>query len=125
MPQAEALVIAGKLGLTWEEFQKDYLDDTWPGVRTVLARHISGRCIFLEPQPDGLVYFCRIQTFKPVSCIEWQADLSKEDCRAGLSQNWQLEVDPENRLCGPPKKVAAFNRLLEELGQGTTQTGHD
>lgn len=125
MHLAEAQGIAENLGLTWEQFQSDYLDPAWPGVRTVIARHGEGGCVFLDAQPGGRVFFCRIQPFKPASCIEWQADLSKADCRSGLTQHWRLEVDAENRLTGAPEDLTAFNALLAELEGESTQTGRD
>ncbi|MDV2990192.1 MAG: YkgJ family cysteine cluster protein [Dehalogenimonas sp.] len=125
MPLAEAQAIATRLGLTWEEFERDYLDPAWPGVRTVIARHTGGRCVFLEPQPGGRVFFCRIQPFKPAACIDWQADLAKGDCQAGLERYWQLGVDAESRLTGTAKDLAEFKNLLKNLAGGATQAGRD
>ena len=115
MPIDEARRIAGRLGLSWEEFQLDYLDPAWPGSRTVLAVHRDGKCVFLEQQPDERVFFCHIQPFKPASCIEWNAGLEKNDCRQGLAGCWKLHVDADGRVTGAVLDIEAFNSLLATL----------
>ncbi|MEN8613796.1 YkgJ family cysteine cluster protein [Dehalogenimonas sp. THU2] len=114
MPLEEAHRIAATLGIGWEEFQREYLDPAWPGVRTVLVRHAGGHCLFLERQPDERVFFCRIQAFKPASCIEWQADLSKQDCREGLA-SWHLCVGATGCIEGAPSDIEEFDALIDAL----------
>jgi Fe-S-cluster containining protein len=111
----EAHKIANKLRIDWEKFEEDYLDNSWPGVRTVLLRHKDGHCLFLQPQPDGKVFFCRVHQFKPESCIQWNADLNKKDCREGLSKYWKLHVDEEGKIAGEAGDVEAFDTLLGRL----------
>ncbi|XUX00257.1 MAG: YkgJ family cysteine cluster protein [Dehalogenimonas sp.] len=111
----EAHNIADKLRIEWDEFEKDYLDGAWPGTRTVLLGHREGHCVFLEPQPDNRVFFCRIQKFKPESCIQWKADADKKDCQEGLEQLWDLGTDAEGQFTGDPGKVRELNAFLETL----------
>ncbi len=111
----EAHKIANKLRIEWATFEEDYIDNSWPGVRTVLLQHRGGHCIFLEPQPDGKVFFCRVHKFKPQSCIQWNADLNKRDCQEGLAKFWNLAVDAEGQIAGAAGDVAALNELLGKL----------
>lgn len=64
MTIGEAHRIAEKLRIEWDTFESGYLDNAWPGVKTVLLRHSGGHCVFLEPQPGDRTFFCRIQKFK-------------------------------------------------------------
>ena len=125
MPLEEAYRIAATMGIGWEEFQEEYLDPTWPGIRTVLAKHNGDGCVFLVRQPDERVFFCRIQSFKPASCIEWQAGLSKQDCRDGLAQHWKLNVNSEGSIQGSDTDMGAFQVLLIQLDAGSTDPGRD
>jgi hypothetical protein len=112
----EAHNIADRLGLSWEEMEAEYIDHSWPGVRTVLLRQRGGQCVFLDRQTDARIAFCRIQPFKPTSCIEWNADLDKKDCREGLAQYWKLNVDAEGKIEGAAGDIEGFNALLSRLG---------
>ncbi len=115
----EAHNIADKLGIDWDKFEAEYIDNSWPGVRTVLLRHSGGHCVFLERQADERVFFCRIQPFKPRSCTEWNADLDKKDCREGLSRYWNLAAGAEGGIEGTTPDVEAFNAFLSSLDAGT------
>ena len=119
MPIDEARNIASKLGIDWDKFEAEYIDDSWPGVRTLMLRHRGGHCVFLEQQPDDRVFFCRIQLFKPASCIEWQASLDKKDCREGLLRLWNLSADAEGKLEGAAADIEAIKVLLSSLDAGT------
>jgi hypothetical protein len=111
----EAHNIADRLGLSWEEMEAEYVDHSWPGVRTVLLRQRGGKCVFLDRQPDDRVAFCRVQPFKPASCIEWNADLAKKDCREGLAHYWKLAVDAEGNIAGAAADIEDLNGLLLKL----------
>lgn len=111
----EAHNIADRLRIAWDDFEAEYIDNSWPGVRTVLLRHSGGHCVFLEPQPDGKVFFCRVHTFKPQSCIEWNADADKKDCREGLVRYWNLGINTEGNFTGEASDVAELNALLTQL----------
>ena len=115
MTTNEAHNIADRLGIEWERFESEYVDNSWPGVRTLLLRHRSGHCVFLEPQAGGKVFFCRVHKFKPGSCIDWNADLDKKDCREGLVKYWKLAVDAKGEIIGEAGDVAALDDLLVEL----------
>ena len=115
MPLSEAQLISDKLGMNWPDFQRDCLDLTWPGVHTFLLKHQDGRCVFLEPQLDSRVFFCRIQTFKPAACREWEADFDKQDCREGLARYWRLKYDAENRVTGDAADMALFNNFIRQV----------
>lgn len=116
MTREEAEHIARELGLVWDSFRRDYLDASWPGHHTFLARHTDQGCVFLEPQPDGRAFFCRIQPFKPADCRAWQASLVKDDCREGLRHYWNLETDDRGEISADPSAQAEFRALLERLG---------
>jgi Fe-S-cluster containining protein len=116
MTRDEAELIARELGLDWADFFREYLDPAWPSHHTFLARHNERGCVFLEPQSDSRVFFCRIQPFKPADCRDWQASLDKDDCRQGLKELWGLEPDDRGNITGNPAVLEEFRGLLEKLG---------
>ena len=120
MPLDEAHFIAEKLGIDWDSFYEQYIDPSWPGVTTLLLRHQDGHCVFLERQTDERVFFCRIHSFKPVSCIDWHADLSKQDCQNGLLRFWNLKVAPGGLFEGTDAAKKSFTVFLSRLQPGST-----
>lgn len=115
LPLSEAEIISDKLGMSWPDFQTQYLDPAWPGIQTVLLKHQDGRCVFLEPQSDHRYFFCRIQSYKPAVCLSWEADFTKPDCREGLGRYWKLKFDAENRVTGDTADMANFNGFMKQI----------
>jgi Fe-S-cluster containining protein len=117
MTIGEAHRIAEKLRIEWDTFESGYLDNAWPDVKTVLLRHSGGHCVFLEPQINGKIFFCRIQKFKPDSCVEWNADADKKDCRDGLARCWNLKVDKAGHFVGEAADVVSLQAFIVSLEQ--------
>ncbi|MEL7562692.1 YkgJ family cysteine cluster protein [Dehalogenimonas sp. 4OHTPN] len=115
MTIGEAHRIAEKLRIEWDTFESGYLDNAWPGVKTVLLRHSGGHCVFLEPQPGDRTFFCRIQKFKPASCVEWNADADKKDCRDGLAKSWNLGFDEAGHFVGKAENIASLQAFIVSL----------
>jgi Fe-S-cluster containining protein len=111
----EARRVADALDVAWPVFQADYLDHSWPGASTVLVKHRDSRCLFLEPQPQAGVFFCRIHAFKPASCLDWQAGTGKKECRDGLGKYWRLGIDDHGDFTGSADDIARFNSLMASL----------
>jgi Fe-S-cluster containining protein len=115
MELEEAHTVANRLGLEWQTFLDDYSDPRWPGTRSVLLRHSLYGCLFLD-QPEGSPFgLCRIHSFKPQCCRDWQARLWKKECRQGLSKFWGLSVDDNNQITGSPEAVQVFQTYLKTL----------
>ncbi len=74
--------IASNLGLSRAAFAARYLapHPSRPGRQ--LFRKRTGPCPFLAGQAGETS--CSIYAFKPAACQDWQATLSKDECRAGL-----------------------------------------
>ncbi|AKG53223.1 hypothetical protein DGWBC_0544 [Dehalogenimonas sp. WBC-2] len=125
MPLVEAHLIAGKLGIAWDSFYEQFIDPSWPGVKTLLLKHQDGQCVFLERQADKRVFFCRIQSFKPVSCIDWNADLVKQDCQEGLRQFWGLKATLGGVIEGTESSKEAFSVFLSRLRSDSTVFKHN
>ncbi len=108
----EATGIAARLGLSWNDFLKEYTDPRWQSQHSVLLRQTLHGCLFLD-QPVGSVFgLCRIHAFKPKCCREWQAKIWKKECRQGLSKFWGLCVDEDDCITGQPEEIAVFQNLL-------------
>ncbi len=93
----------------------DYTDRRWPGTRSYLLAHKNGACVFLEESGDKQQALCRIHTFKPASCLDWKADLGKDECQSGLQTKFGLTVDAQGRICGEPAQIAAFESYIASL----------
>ena len=78
----EAHRIADSLGIPWNEFREVYLESDDFGDTAFLIRHRSGSCIFLRFEEDQSAT-CTIQSFKPLSCMEWNASLERSICQEG------------------------------------------
>lgn len=113
LSQMEARRIADGLGLAGTEFRDRYADPRWSGT-DFLLRQENGACVFLRYEESNRTS-CLIQAFKPASCQEWGASLSREECREGLSQHWGLAVSPSGRLEGSQGAREHFQTFLESL----------
>jgi hypothetical protein len=112
---AEAHLIADALGVTWQQFTEEYIDERWPGTQSLLIRQNHGLCVFLKtcrhkgcpPTADCLIHY-----FKPLCCREWKTALDRPECQQGLKQQWGLTVDSSRGLRGPEDKLKAFARYI-------------
>jgi uncharacterized protein len=112
---AEAQRIAGQLGLTGEDFRDRYADPRWPGERSVLVRQENGCCPFLQRADENGDELCVIQSFKPLSCLEWTSGLDRRECQAGLGRRWGIVVDASGELSGPDEGMRGFRSFLGSL----------
>jgi Fe-S-cluster containining protein len=117
MTLAEARSIAARLAIPWQEFVDRYLDSRWPGVDTFLARHVNGACVFFDWQVDSNCGFCRIHSYKPKPCSDWEANTSKMECRQGLKKLWNLELADDGSIIGSEDKKHHFQMFLNSITQ--------
>jgi Fe-S-cluster containining protein len=117
MTLAEVQNIAEKLSLSWQEFADKYLDPRWPGVNTFLARHENGACVFFDWHSDRKFGFCRIHSYKPKPCSDWEANTSKIECRQGLKNLWNLELADDGSVIGSEEIKYRFEKFLDSINQ--------
>lgn len=115
---AEARLIAGKLGISWEEWLNNYADVRWPGERSLLIRQKNGACIFLE-QFSPVLTSCAIHCFRPLACSGWNQGSFRVECRQGLSWYWHLEVAESGELVGLVENLAGFEMFLQSLNEAS------
>jgi hypothetical protein len=115
MTLAEAKAIALRLSVSWQEFVADYLDPRWPGKDTFLARHMEGKCVFLDMAADSKFGLCRIHTFKPRPCIDWQAGAEKKECQQGLLRYWNLKIGEDGTMRGSQPALNNFQTFIESM----------
>jgi Fe-S-cluster containining protein len=106
--------LAEKMGLDWEIFKSKYLESYYVATDRFLIRQIDDRCIFLY-QVNKKQALCRINSIKPSSCFEWQAGTSKHECRIGLKQIWDLDVDPDGQIMGIEANVRNFDLFINSI----------
>jgi len=104
----EARQIADELGFDWDEWLDRYVDQSWPGIDSLLLRQCEGACVFLEHVEGSNMTRCLIQPFKPSSCREWIPTLYRRECRKGLVKYWQLTVSRSGQLEGAKEKLRDF-----------------
>jgi Fe-S-cluster containining protein len=112
----EARQIANVLGLAWDEWLDSYIDQSWPGIESLLLRRCKGACVFLEQIKDGNMTRCIIQSFKPSSCREWMPSLYQRECQQGLAQCWELTVNSLGQVEGSRQKLLDFYSFIESVG---------
>lgn len=115
MSVTEARRIASTLELSWDEFQGKYLDPEWPGVESLLLIHRDGACVFLDIDTGTRTTTCRIQSFKPSSCLDWSSGANKPECQQGLAKYWGLVVDSSGKIRGSEEQMGRFQSFLEAL----------
>jgi Fe-S-cluster containining protein len=76
--------ITGFLGITGEDWVRDYDDTRWQYSEYRLIRHINGACAFLRY--DGDFTTCSIEPVKPKCCRDWEPGPDKKECRQGLEK---------------------------------------
>jgi len=111
----EARQIADELGFAWDDWLDRYVDQSWPGVDSLLLRQCEGACVFLEHVEGSNMTHCLIQPFKPSSCREWKPGLYRRECREGLVKYWQLTVSRSGQLGGAKEKLRDFHSFIESL----------
>jgi len=111
----ESRLIAGRLGMSLQQFLDDCTDARWPGTETHLLRHADGKCLFLEQQAGKTKWLCRIHAFKPDCCLQWAAGPEKKECLRGLSLYWGLSVDDSGNLTGSATDLEYFRDFLKTL----------
>jgi hypothetical protein len=109
-------MIAGKLGIRWKDFIRDYTDPRWPGTESFLLRKNNGICLFLKASTDKKQNLCLIHGFKPSCCLEWESGLEQRECREGLKTAWDLTVDSSGQISGTPEKLAEFENFIKSQG---------
>ena len=76
--------ISAYLGITPDEWKREYDDPRWRYSRFNLIRHVNGTCVFLRYE-DGLAT-CTIQPVKPKCCHDWEPGPDRKECREGLEK---------------------------------------
>ncbi len=111
----EARQITDELGFAWDDWLDRYVDQSWPGVDSLLLRQCEGVCVFLEYIEGSNMTHCLIQPFKPSSCRIWTPSLYRRECRDGLAKYWKLTVSPAGQLEGTKEKLGDFHSFIESL----------
>jgi Fe-S-cluster containining protein len=96
-----------------EEFISKYADLRWPGLERYLLRQEEEECAFLEHRDKEA--FCSIHYVKPQACHDWTASLYRRECRQGLAETWQLEVNAAGQITGPDEKQRLFKEFMNSL----------
>jgi uncharacterized protein len=109
----EADRLAERLGLGLIELKALYADPRWPGTDKFLLRQTATSCPFLTQKDKE--FKCTIHDIRPRACREWSAGLDRRECREGLAACWQLSLNAENEVEGPPAQVEAFRDFLNGL----------
>jgi Fe-S-cluster containining protein len=117
MTSDESYALAERLGISQLEFEYNYLDPHWPFPGTVVLRHNAGRCLFLDQPADSILGLCRIHSFKPFCCRQWQASLDHKECRQGLNRYWGLSVGENGELKGSPEDMLCFQAFTDFLSE--------
>jgi Fe-S-cluster containining protein len=76
--------ITASLGITVDEWERQYDDSRWRYSEYNLIRHVNGGCAFLTYK-DG-VAACAIHPVKPECCRNWAPGPGRRECREGLEQ---------------------------------------
>jgi Fe-S-cluster containining protein len=87
----EIVCIARNLGISPEEFTLRYLR-TVPGTGLQLIQNSEDKCPFLTWEGTGERAYCAIYDVRPAACRDWEAKLSKPECRKGLARLKASEV---------------------------------
>jgi len=118
----EARLIAHKLGVSWQDFKAEYADPRWPFDHSLLLRHLNGACPFLQVNCDRKEGLCRIHSYKPACCREWEYKMDRADCREGLKAVWDLEISESGKVCGKREKLDEFSAFLRSISSPDSDT---
>jgi len=111
---AEAIAIAGSMGMERWDWVGRYCDPRWHDTRRHLIRHDEDGCVFLD-RSRGDVALCSIYSVRPSACRDWAAGVFKPACQDGLRRYWQVEVDDEGQLRGSEEALARLDTFLHSL----------
>ncbi len=111
----EARRISDGLGISWDEFQKDYLDQRWLGYDSFLLRRHNGVCIFLQNAGDNGQASCLVHSSKPTACRLWTPGPYQRECQIGLVKYWNLIVSPSGKIQGTNEATEHFESFLKSL----------
>ncbi len=111
----EALGIAAKLDVSWEEWLEKYTDPVHSGSEHFVLRRIDGGCVFLKHDNELNINVCSIHAFKPTVCQDWVPSLNQPDCREGLARFWEINIDARGELKGSSGKLKRFFTFLKSL----------
>ena len=106
--------LAKGLGLDWNTFKEEYLEQYYVATDRFLIKQTDGNCIFLN-QVNPRQAICSINDFKPTSCLEWQADTSKPECRTGLKHVWNLDISQDGIIKGAEADVSNFDLFINSI----------
>ena len=109
----EARRLADHLGLSPDVFRSRYADRRWQASGSLLMRHQSAACVFLERRGKQAV--CLVHSVKPQACQDWTPSLFRHDCREGLAELWGLTVGDSGELAGDEAKLGEFRAFLMTL----------
>lgn len=76
--------ITGYLGISREEWTRDYDDTRWKYSQYNLIKQVNDACAFLKYE-NGLAT-CAIQPVKPTCCRDWEPAPDRKECRTGLEK---------------------------------------
>jgi Fe-S-cluster containining protein len=96
-----------------------YTDRRWPGTESFLLMHINAACVFLETTPETHLSLCRIHSFKPACCREWEAGIHKPECQTGLSKLLGIKVDSSLNLAANEEQLRRLAERTKAIGDLT------
>ncbi|MCX6013138.1 MAG: YkgJ family cysteine cluster protein [Chloroflexi bacterium] len=106
----EAKQIATGLQISFEDFEKTYIDPIWPDPNIYLLKRVNGACIFLKQAHELPVYRCSVHEFKSDGCLAFKPGLHKPECIEGLLTNWNITVNSSGELIGTEENL---NRIQQ------------
>jgi len=81
--------ITAFLGITREEWNKNYDEHRWQFDNYTLIRHGDGGCAFLRYENE--LAACAIYSVRPACCADWEPGPEKRECREGLKRSGERE----------------------------------
>ncbi|MFC1948941.1 YkgJ family cysteine cluster protein [Chloroflexota bacterium] len=79
----EVELMAKHLSMSADKFITEYVDVTQVGY---LLRQTKDGCVFLSWEKGKSRSSCRIHSFRPAPCRNWQPSLARPQCREGLTR---------------------------------------
>jgi Fe-S-cluster containining protein len=76
--------IATYLGISVDEWVKQYSDPKWFSYRNFLIKHVDSACVFLRYEND--LSTCTIYPARPACCSDWIASEEQKECQEGLKK---------------------------------------
>jgi Fe-S-cluster containining protein len=105
--------ISSRLGMTPDEFISRCAQRA-PIKEGYLIRKTGRGCMFLTSGESGLAG-CTIHAVRPQACREWQAGLSRPECREGLGR-----MKPKGTLLNP-QNMYSSKTALKRLGRASSR----